>query len=182
MTKRTIVLFCILSALLCAWPQLAPDPFWLLDVTAKSVPEPIQWVLCIVMIPLMFLHGLSFMSGTGILAWLALRTCLARFQQSHAYRPLILPCLSIVWLVMQATPFLSVPAGSWIRPMGWAALTMLAAFLLMIFSLSASIASLRRQHNKPVSVVAILLSLAIIAVPSFALNAIASIKGFHLSP
>lgn len=130
----------------------------------------------------MLLHGFSFMAGTGILGWPALRAGLGRVPESRAYRTLVLPCMSIVWLAIQGTPFLSIPKGTWIRPMGWAGLTMLAAFLLMIFSLSKSIAALRRYPSKTVPVVAILFSLVILVTPSYALHTIAYIKGLHLSP
>lgn len=168
--------------MLCAWSVLGVDPFSLLGESVDSMPEPIQMLLCDVMMPFMFLHGFSFMVGTGILALLALRAFRFRLPESHAIRPLIIPCLSIAWLALQTAPFLQVPAGSWIRPMGWAMYTMLSALGLMIFSLSASIASLRTQPSKITSVIAILLSLAIIVVPSVALHAIAQIKGFNLSP
>ena len=130
----------------------------------------------------MLLHGYSFMIGTGIIALMAARAYRQRLPNTHTFRPLLFPVVSIAWLAMQATPFLRVPSGSSIRPMGWAAFTMMSALLLMLGSIGTSIASLRKQENKTGSVLSIILSLAIIVVPSLALHAVAQIKGFRLSP
>jgi len=182
MKKQTAFLLCIMAGLLCAWSLIAEDPFTFLDSFANFLPEALQMVLVLVMMPFMLLHNFSFMIGTGILGVLVLRQCRQEPLQSHALRPLVFPLLSMVWLTAQAAPFLCVPAGSSIRPMGWAMYTMLSALVLMLVSLGASIASLRKQKRKTASVVAILLSLAIIVVPSLALQAVAQIKGFNLSP
>ena len=182
MTKRTTTLLCVLAALLSAWSLIAADPFALVGDSLESLPEPIQMVVCVVMMPFMLLHGYSFMIGTGIFALLAARACRQRLPKTHTSGPLLFPMVSIAWLALQATPFFRVPAGSSIRPMGWAAFTMMSAFLLMLCSLGTSIASLRKQKNKTGSVLAIILSLTIVVVPGFALHAVAQIKGFSLSP
>lgn len=182
MTKRTTTLLCVLAALLSAWSLIADDPFALVGDSLDSLSEPVQMVVCVVMMPFMFLHGFSFMIGTGIFALLAGQACRRRLPETHTFRPLLFPIVSIAWLALQATPFFGVPAGSSIRPMGWVAFTMMSALLLTLGSLGISIASLRKQENKTGSVLAIILSLAIIVIPGFALHAVAQIKGFSLSP
>lgn len=155
---------------------------FLLTPFVESLPEWLQMGLCVIVMPLMMLYGFSFMLGTGICALLLWRRVASGAATSHALYPLVLPVLCILWLALQAAPFLRVPAGSSIRPMGWAAYTLMSALLLMVFSIIRSVAAFRSGKHKLICSVAVLLSVAVIAVPSLSLHGVAQLKGFSLSP
>jgi hypothetical protein len=183
MTARTQVLIWLLALLLCAWQFVSTDdPMFLLTPFAESLPESLQVLLCAIVIPLMLLYAYSFMLGTGICAFFLWRRVAVGPATSHAFFPLLLPLLCILWLALQAAPFLRVPAGTHIRPMNWTACTFGSAVLLTVFSIIRSIAAFREGKNKFVCSVAMLLSVAMIIVPSLSLIGVARLEGFGLSP
>ena len=71
-SARTKPLLAVLSLLLCTWHIVAQDPMTSLDAFAESLPEPLQVVLVIMVLPFMLLFSFSFMIGTallGLMAW-----------------------------------------------------------------------------------------------------------------
>jgi hypothetical protein len=182
MTARAHVLIWLLALLLCAWPVSTDDPMFLLPSFADSLPESLQVLLFVIVLPLGLLHGFSFMLGTGICAWLLWRRVAGGAATSHTLYPLVLPLLCILWLALQVAPFLLVPKGSSIRGLGWSAYTCLSTLLLMVFSIRSSIAEFRRGKHKFVSSVAVLLSVAIIFVPTLSLQCVARLTGFRFAP
>ena len=123
--------------------------------------------------------GGKFDGALGVMAW-------KRFSRSAArggvLEPLALPLLSLILVGAQALPFLVVPGGTSIRPMAWGAYVVAAALGLAALSLARSLSALKRGGNRAVCAAAMVLSLAIVVVPSLSIKAVAGIKGFRLGP
>ncbi|HUI06128.1 MAG TPA: hypothetical protein VL486_03905 [Verrucomicrobiae bacterium] len=147
-----------------------------------SLPESWQIVFAVCMGPLMMLYGFGFFLGSGIFAVFAWRKLSEDPYKSCALQPLVVPLLSITWLALQAVPFLRVPSGTPIRPMGWAFFTLLSACVLMVVSVIASFLAFRRGKNKFACAFAVVLSIAMLVVPSLSLCGVARLKGFLLEP
>ena len=144
----------------------------------ESLPGFVQHVVAtLIVMPLLLLHGFSFAIGTGILAVLAWRK-ISRFETLQIPS---LPVLSIVWLALQAAPFLSIPEGESIRPMTWAVFAFIAAVFLIILSIYNAIAAMLNGKSKIICIMSICISAFIITIPYLSLQAIAEFKGFTLS-
>jgi len=146
-------------------------------------PQSLEPVFGMLMMPFLFFYGYSFMIGSAIitlLIWFATR----KWMSVHpcALEPLLFPVLSLLWLVVQALPFLQIATGTPIRPMGWALYTGLSALGLMIVSIVRTIGMFKKGMNKVVCLLATLVSAVLIAAPSVSLNAIARFKGLILEP
>ena len=184
MTRRLKGLILILALCLCAVSFVdMEDAFTLLvGDFVDSLPGFLQIVLAACMIPLVVLYGFGFFLGSGVFALVAWRRLSEDPYKSHALQPLALPFLGITWLALQAVPFLRVPSGTPIRPMSWAAYTLLSALVLMAVSVSASIAAFRRGKNKFACTFAVILSIAMLVMPSLSLRGVALLKGLQLEP
>jgi hypothetical protein len=183
MTSRTAIVLIIIALFFCLLPFFVSmerfDSF--LDTLdfVESLPEFVQQVVgTLILMPLLLLHGFSFAIGTGILAILLWRI-ISRFETLQI---IALPLFSIVWLALQAAPFLSIPAGESIRPMGWTAFAFIAAVFLIILSVYNAIAAMLNGKSKIISLASICLSAVIITIPALSLNAVAAFKGLTLSP
>jgi len=183
MKGQTTILLLILAVLLCVC-HLVPlqDPFSLLEPFARGLPEALQMALAMLVTPLMMLYSYSFAIGTFIGALIVWLTLSREPAKSHPLHPLVLPILSILWLTVQAVPFLQVPPGSRIRPMAWAAYTLTSALALMTLSIIQNIGLIRKGKNEFICAISLFLSVAIIVVPSFSLHTVARIQGFELAP
>jgi hypothetical protein len=183
MTSRTRVWLCVLSLMLCAWPVIpGADPAPWIDRFARSGSHFKEVVACVVGLPLMLVRAFSFMIGSCTLAMMAW----SRLKQGAVGRgrlqPILFPLLSVILVAAQALPFVTVPPGTSIRPMAWAAYVLAGALGLAVVSVVRTISEFRRGANKLVCFAALLLSLATVAMPTLSLHAIAIIKGFSLSP
>ena len=174
----------ILAVLLIALPTIGPEnPFRLLDPIMSRFSDSVQMVLCIFIMPLMALHGFSYMIGTGILALLAGHSVRNRvLVNPQPWEPLAAPSISLLWLASQSLPFLRLPAGTPIRPMGWAMYVMMSSLILTIVCIIKTIASLRKGKNKTACVVALIVSIGLLIIPSVSLHTVARVKGLVLSP
>jgi len=187
--ERLQVLLLIASVLLIVFPLIIDSDTWgtLFESAFSWVPDhppqPLEAFFGMLMMPFLMFHGFSFMIGTtgvALLAWLAV----VRATASHpiALRPLVLPLLSVSWLAAQSLPFLQLSRGTPIRPMGWALYVGMAALALTALSVANTITEFKKGSNRIVCVFALVLSLLVITVPSFALRSIAEVKGLILEP
>jgi hypothetical protein len=149
--------------------------------SAKGVPESVQTAVTIIGLPLMLVHGLSFIIGSGTLGLMAWQRFSRSAAKNSVLEPLGLPLLSLILVGVQALPFIVVPAGTTIRPLSWAAYVVAAALALAALSIARTFSALKRGGNKAVCIAALVLTLAIVVVPSLSLKAVASIKGFRLA-
>ena len=183
MSPRTRACLCVAALVLCAWPLIpAADPLpWITQGTQTGSGLK-RAVVSIVGLPLMLAHGWSFMVGSGalaLMAWLRIRQ--GAVAQGR-FGAIVFPLISLGLIGVQALPFLSVPAGSSIRPLAWAAYAVGGALALAVISVVRSISALRRGGPWWVCLGAVLLSVGIVIVPSLSLKAVAAIKGFSLAP
>jgi hypothetical protein len=181
-SPRTKPLLAVLALLLCTWYVVAEDPMTSLDAFAESLPDPLQVVLVIVVLPLMLLFGFSFMLGTALLALLVWLRFGGDTPSSSRFQPVVLPLLSMLWVAVQAAPFLSVPAGQSIRPMAWAMSVFIGALVLTVYSFVTTISAFKKRGNRVVCTLALLFSVTIIVLPTLSLHTVAKIKGFTLAP
>jgi len=155
-----------------------------LGSSVDQLPNPLQMVLGLtILLPLMLLYGFSFMIGSGLLVffvWITMRRKLSVY--SLDLTPLALPALGAAWLAAQALPFLMVPRGTPIRPIGWAFYVLLSALALTILSVGMTISHFKKKRNKTVCALGILFSIALMVIPSFSLGTVARIKGLILEP
>jgi hypothetical protein len=183
MTSRTRAWACALAVVLCAWPVIpGADPAPWIDRFARSGSHSREVVACIVGLPLMLARGFSFMIGSGalaLMAWSRLKQCAIA---KGRLQPILFPLLSLILVAAQALPFVTVPGGTSIRPMAWAAYVLAGALGLAVVSVVRTISAFRRGANKLVCFAALLLSLATVAMPTLSLHGIAIIKGFSLAP
>ena len=181
-SRRSLLV--ILAVLLIVLSIVGPeDPFSVLDSVVIRFSDSLQVVLTIFIIPLIMLHGFSYMIGTGILALIA-GYSVKKWDAANSryWRPLTFPVISLLWLVSQALPFLSIPTGTHIRPMGWAMSVMMSSLTLMVIGITRSVVSFRRGQNKTACSLSLLVSIALLIVPSISLHVVASVKGLILSP
>jgi hypothetical protein len=181
-SARTKPLLAVLSLLLCTWYVVARDPMTSLDAFAESLPEALQVVLVIVVLPFMLLFSFSFMIGTALLALLAWLRFGRATSSPGWFQPIVLPLLSMCWAAAQAVPLFRVPAGEAIRPMAWAAYVLMGALALTVLSIISTISAFKRRGSSPVCVLALALSLTVLVIPTLSLHAVAKIKGFTLAP
>jgi hypothetical protein len=183
MSPRARIVLALLAGALCLWPMVrGADPALLIDRLGKGPSGPVQTIVGIVGLPLMLSYGFSFMIGSGtlgLMGWLRLRRETAAGSTLH---PALLPLFSAVMVGIQALPFLTVPAGTHIRPMAWAAYVLVGAIALTVISVVQSISALKQGGKMPACVLALVLSLGIVVIPTLSLNAVAKIKGFSLGP
>lgn len=181
-SRRSLLV--ILAALLIVLSAVGPeDPFSFLDSVMTRFSDSLQMVLTIFIMPLMMLHGFSYMIGTGILALIAGYSVKKwDVANSRYWGPLTFPVISLLWLASQALPFLSIPTGTHIRPMGWAMSVTISSLILMVIGITRSVVSFRSGQNKSACSLSLLVSIAFLIVPSVSLHIVASVKGLILSP
>ena len=102
-------------------------------------------------------------------------------------KPIVLPALLIpllcdAYVFAQALPFLAVPSGAQIRPMGWAFYTLILALALTVIGFVYAVAQFRTQQNKVLCGIGMFLSLFPIPIAMSSLRLMAAIKGFELEP
>jgi hypothetical protein len=133
---------------------------------------PVFMLLC-------YLHGFSFMIGTGICVW-----CFGRFlglpERPMVPRVVLVPLLCDAYVFAQALPFLAVPRGTGIRPMGWVAFALLLGLGMTVFEWFYVARQLRSQPNSAFVILGYVLSLLPIPIVMISLGLMASIKGFVL--
>ncbi|MGC3989886.1 MAG: hypothetical protein QM796_09460 [Chthoniobacteraceae bacterium] len=130
------------------------------------------------MMPFLWLHGFSYMIGTAICFW-----CGAQYLRGT--RPaipsaLLIPLLCDVYIFAQALPFLAVPRGTPIRPMGWAVFSLLLALGLTVFGVIHVSLQLRTKQSRAFCAVGYFLSILPIPIVMSSLQLMAAIKGFEL--
>jgi len=133
------------------------------------------------MVPFLLLHSFSYMLGTAICFW-----CAGRFLLRQT-KPLISPVLLIPLLgdgfvFAQALPFLEVPGGTGIRPMGWVFYMVSLAMGLTVFGLAYVAGQFRKQPNKALWAMGLVLSLLPLPLAMTSLRLMAALKGFELEP
>lgn len=87
--------------------------------------------------------------------------------------------LGIGLVVFYSTQFLSIPRGTPIRPMAWAAFMFFIAFFSLVFGLPSSVYSFKK-NPKWVGITGLALSLAPFPLSSALLNGIAAICGLMI--
>ena len=188
-SRRLQILLLTLGALLVVFPLLVNYGTWencfdeVFTWVPRHSPQPMEALFAILMMPFLILHGLSFLIGTAIvtlLAWLASKRWVC--VHPSVLEPLLLPVLSAVWLVIQVLPFLKLPTGTPIRPMGWALYGGVSALALTIRSVIGTFAMFKKGKNKLVCSLALIVSLILIAVPAMSLHTVAHAKGLILEP
>ncbi|MBN8248120.1 MAG: hypothetical protein J0L84_11830 [Verrucomicrobia bacterium] len=172
----------VLALLLSAASFVPRDPLTGLETFAESLPGPAGAILDLVILPLRLLSGFSFMLGTALLALLIWRRVGMGAPRTGRFQPLLLPVLGLIWLVVQAAPFFTVPAGGSIRPMGWALYVFMSALTLACGSVLNTLSAFKNGGNRVVCSLAMLLSLTMVVIPSLSLHAVARLKGFTLAP
>lgn len=191
--NRLVFFLMILGAVLIAFSQLVDSDTWgvCFDAVFSWVPDhppkPLEPLFGMLMMPFLVLHGFSFMGGTALMlfavgAWLR-RSPPSSDREREAF-PLavILPVLGNCFLVIQALPFLRVPQGTVMRPMGWTFFNFQVALAITIIGLSLSVALLMKKQRKMLAVIGIALSLAPIFTMMIAFHAVVAIKGLVLAP
>jgi hypothetical protein len=126
-----------------------------------------------------YLHGFSFMIGTGICVW-----CFGRFlglpEKPMVPRAVLIPLLCDAYVFAQALPFLAVPRGAGIRPMGWVAFALLLALGMTVFEWFYVSRQLHTQPKRASVVLGYVLSLLPFPIVMASLRLMAAIKGFEL--
>ncbi len=154
----------------------------LLDAIPDSMPEPLQMILGGVILPLWMLSQLSFLAGPVLVAAVGWSVVHSAVPCGRFLSPLVTPVFGALYLASLALPFLGVPEGTWIRPMGWAFFSLLAAAATAGSCIALSAWDYRNGKSKVMCIAAGVLSIPLIAVPALSLHAAAWYKGFHLSP
>ena len=182
-SRRTTYVLLVVAIVLIVWAMIAgDDPLGPLGPLAERLPSVWQAVSLIVLLPLMLLSMFGFQIGTAILALLAL-LAINRRNAAHPSRmePLVVPVLSMIWLAAQALPFLRTPAGTAIRPMGWAGLMFMSALCLMVLSLVSTIRQFLKRGNTIQCWLAMLMSFGLVPVPFLSLYAVAWVAGLSFA-
>ena len=183
MTSRTRVWVCALAMVLCAWPVIpGADPAPWIDRFAGSGSHFKEVVACVVGLPLMLARAFSFMIGSGTLALMAWWKLKQGAAAKGRLQPILFPLLGLILVAAQALPFVTVPGGTSIRPMAWAAYVLAGALGLAVVSVVRTVSALKRGASKPACGAALLLSLATVTMPTLSLHTVAIIKGFSLAP
>ena len=179
MSTRSKVLLIIISLLLCTWSIVGPNPMAALSPFAESQPKALQVVLGLVVLPFWLCFNFGFMIGTALLGFLIwLRFGRASVNRSW-FQPVVLPVLCVLCEAIQAAPYLRVPAGASIRPMGYflcALISGLAFTCLSVASVIVYWSKVRRNYG--MCTVALVLGLMALPVGLLSLRAVANIKGF----
>ena len=119
------------------------------------------------------------MIGSGICFW-----CFGRFlglpEKPMVPRAALIPLLCDAYVFAQALPFLAVPRGAGIRPMGWVAFALLLALGMTVFEWFYVARQLRTQPNRAFVALGYALSLLPIPIVLMSLGLMAAIKGFVL--
>jgi hypothetical protein len=131
-------------------------------------------------------YGLPFLFlGTGGLVFIYARTN-PRFPalQSRGFGTvaLVLAIAAHLLIFLFSVQFFFVPAGSQIRPMGWALFVGLVSAGVFIVVEPVSIISLFREKPRFLGVLGMVLGITPFPFSSFILHLAARIKGFELSP
>ena len=113
-SNRLLTLLLMLSVLLTAFP---------LVIDLKILH---YFFGGIVMVPFLMFHAFSYLIGTA-LCCVTIGLFLLRRERLLVPPALLVPLLGDLNVFAQAFPFLAVPAGSVIRPMGWAFFTFFIA-------------------------------------------------------
>jgi len=183
-TSRTFNLLLILGLLLAIFPMVVSSDslFMIFDRLFSAHPSALlQGLLMPIMMLLGWLHGFSFMIGTVICFWCAGRFLL-RPERPVMPAAVLIPLLCDGYVFAQALPFLAVPRGAGIRPMGWVFFTLLLACGMTVFGLVYVTGQFRTQQNKAFCGIGIFLSLLPIPIMMSSLRLMAAIKGFELEP
>ena len=145
-------------------------------------PNPQRAFVCLLGLPFRLSGFTGFLAGTMLLALIVWERLLRQPFRSHALQPLVLPVVGALWVAAQAVPLLFVPPGSSARLMAWAGMALCAAFTVMIVGMANAAYGWNQGKNRLVRVLAMLLSIGVLAVPSLAMHTAASAVGFTLSP
>ena len=184
-SRRYQALFWYIGAFAIAFPLIVSAMVW-----RTPNGDPFAWMpanpptlMAILLVPVMILFGLlcsfGYIVGTGIIAWRVRRLML--HDQKPVIPPAILiPLLCDIYVFVQALPFLEVPHGEQIRPMGWVAITFLLAIGMTIYGVSFAAGQLQAQASKIICTVGILIGLLPIPTMLLSLQLVAAIKGFRL--
>jgi hypothetical protein len=147
--------------------------------TSASEFSMLELLLMPVFMVLCYLQGFGFMLGSGICFW-----CLGWFllKPGKPWLPsvVLVPLLCDAFMFTQALPFLAVPRGAGIRPMGWVALAFLLGLGITVFAWFYVSWQLRKQPNRAAVMVGYLLSLLPVPLAMISLFLMAAIKGFEL--
>lgn len=128
-----------------------------------------------------FLGFLFYPVATGLLALLAYGAARRMALSGRSsLLPLTVPVLSVLWLAAQSLPFLAIPRGTAIRPMGWSFYVVPAAFILTIHSIISAATELKRGRDIVACVVGIVLGVLVICMPSLSLWMVAALKGLRI--
>ena len=124
-------------------------------------------------------NGFFYLIGTGSYLY-----CLNRYLLQVSYiriSPLLLvPFLFNVFVGLQALPFLLLPDGSKIRPMGWVFITVIIGLFLTIRGLVFVIVRYRTEPNKFAWFIGLLFVFCPIPTAMASLHLMVAIKGFEL--
>ena len=126
-------------------------------------------------------NGFFYLIGTGSCLY-----CLNRYLLHVSYirisPSLLVPFLFNVFVGFQALPFLLLPDGSKIRPMGWVFITVIIGLFLTIRGLVFVIKCFRIEPNKFAWFIGLLFVFCPIPTAMASLHLMVAIKGFELLP
>ena len=126
-------------------------------------------------------NGFFYLIGTGSCLY-----CLNRYFLQVSYirigPSLLVPFLFKVFVVLQALPFLLLPDGSKIRPMGWVFITVMIGLFLTIRGLVFVIVRYPTEPNKFAWFIGLLFVFCPIPTAMDSLHLMVAIKGFELLP
>jgi hypothetical protein len=185
--SRRFILFLIFGILLAIFPVLVSDETWdrfgewFFSWIPAHPPAGLESLFGLIVMPFFMLRGFGYMIGTAIFFWCAGRYCL-RLPKPVISPALLVPLLCDAYVFAQALPFLAVPRGAEIRPMGWAFFSVLLALGMTVFGLIYVSAQLRTQQGRVFCGIGFFLSILPIPIVMSSLRLMAAIKGFELEP
>lgn len=142
------------------------------------LPAILNWPLGLMTLALMGISAYAYPVGTGVLCY-RMSVLLARPPLSLAVG-LSVAISANLFMALQALPFLSIPAGTGIRPMAWSALMVSLAGGILVFGLIAGIRTILKEHRIMAGILGILLSLTPPVVGVSSLHLVCSIKGLEM--
>jgi len=183
--SRRFILLLIFGIMLAMFPLLVSDETWdrfgewCFAWFPAHPPAGLESLCGLILTPFFILRGFSYMIGTAVIFWCVGRYCL-QLPKPVTSPVLLIPLLCDAYVFAQALPFLAVPRGAQIRPMGWAFFSLLLAVGMTVFGLAYVSGQLRAPRSRACCGIGYILSIMPIPIVILSLRLMAAIKGFEL--